>query len=150
MTVTHLGSFGTVAEDVEITFDYFGQVIHVNPSLGELDYVDFLASAGAMEVESVASVGVVKDFTRMCIAPEDFDTFWSTAKAQRQGVEQLFEVLKVVVEATSDRPTVRPSSSSATPTSDATSFVLPRRVQGRPDLELLIHKQQADQAAEAG
>lgn len=152
--MTHLGNLGTPV-DVEVvddlTFDYFGETIRANASLGELDYVDFLDMAGGIDVNNPLAIRVVKDFARACIAPEDFETFWATAKKNRQDTRALFTVLTTIVEATADRPTERSSSSSDTPTTDATSSApVLRRLEGRPDLQLLVQQAQEAQAAKAG
>lgn len=150
----HLGNLGgeETQEAVEVTFDYFGKTIAVNPNLGELDYVDFLDGYGGIDVNDPAAIRIVKSFARICIAETDFETFWATAKQHRQGVEGVFGVCEKIVEAVSDRPTERPSSSSDTPSTTGTSSALPAsvaaRLEGRPDLQLLT--QQAAQGVKAG
>lgn len=153
--MTHLGALGTPRpEQSEISFDYFGTTVHANPTLGELDYIDFLDAAGKVDTESSQAVGIVKNFARLCIAEGDFEAFWSLAKANRQSTTEVFGVLQAIVEATADRPTERPSSSSDTPETTVTSSVpvssVLRRLEGRPDLQLLVQQQQEGRAAQAG
>lgn len=156
--MTHLGDFGSPAEDFEeVTFGYFGETIHANPSLSELDYVDFIETAGTVDPETAGpeTVGLVKSFARMCIQPDDFEKFWQTAKTHRQGIAEVFKVLQAIVEVVADRPTERSSSSAATPTTDATksagvSSAVAARLEGRPDLQLIVERSLEAQAAAAG
>lgn len=155
--MTHLGALGTPAEDVDaVTFDYFGETINANAGLSELDYVDFLEVAGTADIDGPDAVRLVKSFARMCIAAEDFDRFWATAKKNRQGMDALFKVLTTIVEVVSDRPTVRLSSSADTPTTADTnsaavvSSTLAERLEGRPDLALVVRRSAEAQAAKAG
>lgn len=142
----HLGSFGKEHEPLELTFDYFGQTLHANPTLSDLDYVEFLSVAGGISIDDLASLGAVKDFARMCVSAEDFGTFWSTALAHRQRVEDLFDVLTSIMEASMERPTGRPSDSADGPGSTAArsgagdSSQALRKLDGRPDLQLFVEK----------
>ena len=151
--MTNIGSFGDApVQAVEYEFAYFGETIRVNPELGELDYIEFLSVAGGVGVEDVASLGLVKGFAQMCIAPDDFERFWALARKNRQKVDQVFKVLQAIVEATVDLPTAQPSDSSAGLTNTDTSSlaVLPSQIQerlsGRPDLQLVVTKAQEAQA----
>ena len=148
--MTHLGSFGQENPVAEVTFDYFGVQMRANPEIGELDYIDFMETAGAVDTQSAEAAGLLKNFGRMCLHPDDFDTFWATAKKHRQGIEAVFKVLTAIVEAVADRPTERSSSSAATPTTGGTSSAAGplARLEGRPDLQLVA--QQAAQARVAG
>lgn len=146
--MTHLGAFGETHDVDEITFDYFGSTVHANPELGELDYVEFMEKAGSVEASGALGLSFVKDFARLCIAPEDFDSFWSLARAHKQHVEDVFKVLRAIVEQVADRPTTQPSDSSDGQTTTGTksepglSSTLTERLAGRPDLQLLVLQQQ--------
>ena len=146
--MTHLGSFGETHESSDITFDYFGQTIRANPELGELDYVEFMDKAGSVEAEGALGLSFVKDFARLCIASDQFDEFWGLARKHKQHVEDVFKVLRAIVEQVSDRPTTQPSDSSDGRTTTGTkseaglSSTLQERLAGRPDLQLLVLQQQ--------
>ena len=147
--MTDLGALGDPTPDGrEITFTYFGETTHVAPELGELDYIDFMERAGAMDVESPAALAMVKDFARLCIAAEDFDRFWAAARKNRQTVEGVFKVLRAIIEEVTDRPTMQPSDSSDGQSSTDTksepglSSTLRERLDGRPDLQLFVQSQQ--------
>ena len=157
-----LGSFGTPKapldpEQVD-SFDWFGARVRVLPEFGELDLVDFFDSASRIEdTDTAQAMAALKGVFRECIDPEDFDTFWSTAKRERQGVEDLMEVVMAVVEAVTDRPTVRPSDSSAGPSrtsatsAGASSSRVIRRLEreGRPSVALMVQQAQEASAASA-
>lgn len=146
--MTHLGSFGEDRQADEITFDYFGTTVHANPELGELDYVDFMDKAGSVDVDTGTGLSFVKDFARLCIAEGDFDEFWALARKNKQKVEDVFKVLRAIVEQVSDRPTMQPSGSlDGHATTDGRfeaglSSTLTERLEGRPDLQLLVLQQQ--------
>lgn len=111
--MTHLGDFGNTPAEVEdVTFGYFGQKLHANPELTDLDYIDFLEIAGGLDVDNVESLRVIKDFARLCVREDDFDAFWSTARKNRQQAQDIFPVLQAIVETIADRPTGQPSDSS--------------------------------------
>lgn len=144
--MTHLGSFGEQRDAVDFTFDYFGVTLHAEPTLSDLDYVEFLSTAGAVDVNNLASLGLVKEFARVCIADDDFDEFWSLARKNRQQVEDVFAVLTAILEATVDRPTGQPSDSADGPTSTAPkseaddSSRAMKALTGRPDLQLFVQQ----------
>ena len=146
--MTHLGSFGEAHELADLTFDYFGQTLHGNPELSDLDYVEFLGTAGGIDINDLSSLGLVKDFARMCVAESDFDEFWRLARKNRQKVEDVFKVLTAIVEATVDRPTGQPSDSadghgSTAQNSEAGDFSRAMtQLEGRPDLQLFVTRQQ--------
>jgi len=141
----NLGTFGEPAPEAEgIEFTYFGHTIRANPTLGELDYVDFMHTAGGMATTDVRAAGMVKDFARMCVHPEDFETFWALARANRQGVDDIFPICQRIVEAVGERPTGRSSDSSAGPSStqqsseDVDFSEAMDSYKGRPDLQLAV------------
>lgn len=150
-----LGSFGTPKPPVDVdlidSFDYFGERVRVNPVFGELDLVDFFDTASRIDdADTAQAMAALKGVFRDCILPDDFDTFWSTAKRERQGVEDLMQVVMAVVEAVADRPTVRPSDSSDGPSdtsgtsvADSSSRVVRRLEQdGRPSIALMVQQAQ--------
>ena len=143
-----LGRFGVQRELVDgDTFEFFEHVIRANASFGELDLADFLEAADLIDEENVsASMGLIKGTMRAMVHPDDFDTFWATAKRERQGILDLMAVMQAVVEAVSGRPTERPSDSSdgprltsVTSADDSSSRVIRRLEQeGRPSIALMV------------
>lgn len=153
MTTT-LGTFGEAHEDMAETFDYFTIEIRVNPTLSELDILDFMESVAAADEDDPSSALVVKGFLRSLIHVDDFDLFWLTAKAHRQRVDDLQRVTKAIVEAVTARPTQQPSDSptgrpaTRRKSKVASSSRVLHRLAGRPDLQLAVVK--AQQAQRAG
>lgn len=146
----HIGSFGAPLAQAEVVaFDWLGKTFRSSPTLGELDYVDFMAGAAALDVNDPVSLAVVKDFARSCVHPDDFAEFWRLARANRQGSVDIFKVCTAIVEAVTDRPTVQPSGSSdglpSTPPSSegGESLQVQREFeeQGRADLALMVKRQ---------
>lgn len=148
-----LGELGQPSEASEdVTFGFFGHQMRVNPTFGELELVDFMDAAGAVDVNNSASFRLLKDLLRSTVHPDDFDAFWKAAKQHRQGVEDLMKIAYQVIEAVTARPTGQPTDSSdgqpstaANSTGDSSTRVIRRlEAQGRPDLAVV-----AMQAAEA-
>lgn len=153
-----LGSFGVETDEVvePDTFTYFGTTVRVSPAFGELDVADFFEAAASIDQGNVATAtAALKGVFRSCIVAEDFDAFWSTAKAHRQGIEDLMEIIMVIVEAVAERPTQRPSVSSdgpsrtrATSAAASSSLVIVRSLeeQGRPSIGYMV--EEAERARE--
>lgn len=79
-----------------------------------------------------------------------FETFWSLARANDQEVADLMPVYRVLVEAQTNRPTQRPTDSSAgpqatPPTSPVDSSSAPES-SGRPDLQVMKENAEAQRA----
>lgn len=86
------------------------------------------------------------------MAPKEQTRFRQTARAKKATLDDLIGVFRQVVEARTDRPTGRPSDSSAGPPATAESSapdysLVQERLErdGRPDLALIVH--QAAQAS---
>lgn len=97
---------------VVATFGYFGETFTVNPLLSEVDIIDFMDDASRVSNDSPEGIMIVKSFGRRVVAEEDFDKFWATARANRQGGEALMAVLWKVLDGVTARPTSPPSDSS--------------------------------------
>ena len=141
--------FGTKkAAAEESSFLFFDEQIRYSPSFGELDLLDFLETASAVDEESPSAMVVMKGVLRSAVHPDDFDRFWATAKRERQGVMDLMPILHGAVEAVADRPTSPQSGSSSglrsiePKSTDASSSRVIRRYeeQGRPDLALVVQR----------
>lgn len=150
--MSSLGAFG-VKRDAGVepeTFEFFGETVRVNPAFGELDLADFMEAAVSVEDDSMAALSLLKGTFRSCVHAEDFDLFWSTAKRERQSIQDLLTILYAVVEAVTDRPTERPSGSSDGPQAmsgssvDDSSLQVIHRLEreGRPSVALMVHQAQ--------
>lgn len=107
-----LGSLGTPHEPVDLTFDYFGVVIQVNENASDLDLVGFMLDAADVEaVDENKAMQAVARYLKGLIAEGDWDTFWRTAKANRQSMPDLLMLGERIVEAVSGVPTEPPSDS---------------------------------------
>lgn|SRR5690242_14130582 len=142
-----LGRFGVQREAVEDTFDWFEHTLRVNPSLSELELADFLEIASAVDENNIAqAMALLKDTFRLVVHPDDFEAFWTTAKRERQGAQDLMAVFHAVIESVADRPTDRPSDSSdgpqltsVTSVDDSSSQVIRRlEMEGRPSIALMV------------
>lgn len=107
-----LGSLGTPHEPVDLTFDYFGVVIRVNENASDLDLVGFMLEAADVEtVDENKAMQAVARYLKGLIAEDEWDTFWRTAKANRQTMPDLLLLGERIVEAVSGVPTELPSDS---------------------------------------
>lgn len=91
------------------------------------------------------------DLLQQCIADEDWNAFEAHADKTRADDEELMQVIKDVMQILTERPTSRPSDSSAgppptAPTSaeDSSALEVVRRLksQQRPDLAMAVLRQQ--------
>lgn len=146
--MANLGDFGQQRDGIDISFTYFGDEIRVNPDLSELDVLDFMEQASSMDDEDPRSVHILKGFFRSLLHPDDFETFWGSARRNRQRVDDIQNVAKAVIEAISARPTSQPSDSSpgrrhtARKSRAVSSGKVLNRLAGRPDLQLAVVKRQ--------
>jgi hypothetical protein len=107
-----LGSFGVEPATVEVvTFEYFGHTIRVAPDFGEVAFIDWMEEWGQIDEKDPRSAIGGKALMRAAVHAEDFAEFWALARANRQGVEQLLELVGVLVKAATDRPTGLPTDS---------------------------------------
>jgi len=107
-----LGSLGTPHEPVALTFDYFGVIIRVNENASDLDLVGFMLEAADVEVvDEQKAMQATARYLKGLIAEGDWDTFWRTAKANRQTLPDLLLLGERVIEALAGVPTTPPSDS---------------------------------------
>lgn len=108
-----LGDLGTPHEPVDLTFNYFGVVIRVNPTASDLDLVGFMLEAADVEtVDENKAMQATARYLKGLIAEEDWDTFWRTAKANRQVLPDMLLLGEQIVEAVSGVPSEPLSDSS--------------------------------------
>lgn len=116
MATRSLGSLGTPHDPVDLTFDYFGVVIRVSPTASDLDLVGFMLEAAEVEaVDEQKAMQATARYLKGLIHVDDWDTFWRTAKANRQVLPDLLLLGESIVEAVSEVPTERPSDSVGGP-----------------------------------
>lgn len=162
-----LGSLGTPHEPVDLTFDFFGVVIHVNENASDLDLVGFMLEAAEVEaIDEQKAMQATARYLKGLVAEGDWDTFWRTAKANRQTLPDLLLLGEKIIEALAGVPTTPPSDSvdgrqtthstskAASPRVKSSSADLAERAlalvpPGRPDLkEFIVQAQEARQTAQ--
>lgn len=128
---------------------YYGTDIRVvlDPISLELAFEEFMDVASGLEgVDDPRSFAVVRQFLRLMIHPDDFNTFWRLVRTNRQDTTRQMEFGKWLMEELSGHPIVQQSGSApgllgTLPNSgdDASSRVQERlEAQGRPDLALVV------------
>jgi hypothetical protein len=147
------------------------EVVQETPPEAEVRRVEFLGAEFAvaskiglmplMRFAKIAKSGVdssdedglaaMYDLLRQCIADDEWARFEDHADKTRADDQELMQVIKDVMAILSERPTSRPSDSSAgpqqtAPTSveDSSSLEVVQRLksQGRPDLAMAVYRQQ--------
>ena len=158
-----LGELGnSKREVVDLVFTFFGEKIRVHPEAGELSYADFMSKALEIDEEDAEQgLPLTMSYLREQIHPDDWDTFYATAKKHRQTVEDLMKVSNAILEEVSGFPTEQPTGSSPTPSktvrkSRAGSSTRDKRsvvdaameiLEGRPDLQVAVEHAQAARSA---
>lgn len=147
MTRLNIGDLGRHVEPLpeDVTFDWFGTDVRVNPDFGELTYLDWMEMHSTIDENDPRAIVAMKSLMRDLIHPDDFDGFWATTKRNRQGLEPLMRLMQVIVEQVSARPTGQPSVSSggqqntvANSAGDSSRRVIARMESaGRPDLAVI-------------
>lgn len=118
-----IGSFGVVHDALDLTFDYFGHTVRVNPLVSDMVAIEFLAEASKIDqADQVTAAQMTMCMVRECVHADDWDLFWSLVRANRQTQEELMAVCKAVMEAASGFPTGPSAGSSPTPSTDGRKF----------------------------
>lgn len=161
-----LGSLGTPRDAVDATFDYFGETIRVHPDASDLGFVDMLTRAAVITFDeqhpeqSFEALNMVVTGIKRLIHPDDWDRFWVTALANRQGTLDLLTLSEQITEAVAGFPTGRSSGSRAgrpnTPANSraGSSSRDTRRaltlLKGRPDLQAAVIRAEEARQSRAG
>jgi hypothetical protein len=144
-----LGAFGAQHDEIDASFEYFGIIVRVHPDMSDLIMLEFMDKLGSIDEEDVAAgFQAMRNLLTGVIHPDDYDTFWRTARANRQTVKDLMEVAAAVIGSAADRPTERPSASSDGPVNvdtksvDDSSLRVQHRLEesGRADLALVVQQ----------
>lgn len=151
----HIGDFGTARPGISASFGWFGEEVRVHPDLSDLSFIDALRKAqeaGADEGGDGA-INAVYDMAGVVVHPEDHERFWTTARANRQTLEDIANLATALIEALTARPTKLPSDSSGgqpptepSSTDDSFSEAM-AALEGRPDLQLVVRRRQEYLAA---
>ena len=113
---TNIGELGTPRPPVDLSFNYFGVVIRVNESASDLDLIGFMLEAAGIErVDEQRGMVAISNYLRGLVHPEDWDTFWRQARANRQNMEDLMVLGQRIVEAAAGFPTQQSSGSPPGP-----------------------------------
>jgi hypothetical protein len=146
--VASIGTFGTPRPQIEgLDFGYFGLTVRVHPDASEAVVFRFMAVAGGLDLDSPQAAPALADFMTGLIHPDDWAAFMDKAVANRQGTEDLMEVIGGILTALGERPTQQSSDSSAglsptgsTSTAEQSSLDIQHQYEqeGRPDLALVV------------
>lgn len=176
MARVHLtGQFGTVREQVDADFPYFGQTIRLNPDASDLYQVKLMEMLQTVDLGNIdfddpttwtreqakaiqdANSSVLEAMKGQ-IHPDDWDLFLKTANANRQQTMDLMALSQDLTAAVAGFPTGRSGGSSAGrsstgrkskagSSSPATGRAL-TLLKGRPDLQRAVML--AEEARQAG
>lgn len=133
------------------TVAFMGAEFAVADKIGLMPLLKF-AKIAKSGVDSSDEEGMTAMYNllQQCIADDQWDAFEDHANTTRADDQELLQVIKDVMTIVSERPTSRPSDSSAGPPTtapisaeDSSSLEVVRRLksQGRPDLAMaILHK----------
>lgn len=141
-------------EDARRKVSFMGAEFAVADKIGLMPLMKF-AKIAKQGVDSSDQDGLAAmyDMIEQCIADDEWDRFEAHATKTRADDEELLQVIKDVMQILSERPTSRPSDSSAgpqqtAPTSaeDSSALEVVRRLNSgphpRPDLAMAVLRQQ--------
>jgi hypothetical protein len=153
VTSRNLGSFGQRRERPELTFDYFGETIRVNPMFGQFS---LLVEHDIDPEDAAGGLRALRHMIDSLIHPDDVETFLRLAAENGQEYDDLEEIVTAVVEAATDRPTLPRSGSSDSRSNGVTnsadddySLALQAIPDTRPDLRLVVMRAHEHRQARA-
>lgn len=129
--------------------EFLGEGFTISERIGLMPLMRFAKAAkSGVDTDDLAGLTAMYDLLEQCIAPEDWQKFEEHATKQRADGEQLMGFVAEVMAVITDRPTSRPSDSSAGPSTtpasstDASSRQVINRFEssGRPDLALMVER----------
>lgn len=132
----------------EVTF--YGETFNFVDNVGDFALMEFAESAERVDTESLAGLAAIMRLLKAAVVEDEWTGFQATARKNKATVEACMKLVMEVFEREADRPTVRPSGSSDGPpptagkSVDVSSLRVAQRLEGRPDLQLMVL-----QAAEA-
>ncbi len=132
--------------------EFFGETFRLAEKPNRYAMLRFIAMAKrGDEIDDADAADTLMDLLRRCLHADDWQRFDRTALDNDADWEcDLLPVVAKVYEQVTDRPTQRPSDSSDGPSSTAPSSMvdsssLASRLQGRPDLMVIVQDSQAAQ-----
>jgi hypothetical protein len=136
--------------DIEV----FGETFEIAERIGLMPMMRFAKAAkSGLDSSDMDGLAAMYDLLGQCIAEKDWPRFEAAADRARADGDELMGVVTRVFEVLSERPTRRPSDSSDGPstieptsTGDSSSRVL-ARLEGRPDLQLMVMQAQEARAS---
>jgi hypothetical protein len=128
---------------------WMGSSFKVADKIGILPLMEFARAAeDGMDTTDMHALVTMYDMLQQCIDETDWSRWKQHALKVNTGPDEVFDVVKLSLEALTRRPTQRPFvSSDGPPTTnensqvDSTSRVL-QRLEGRPDLKLAVAQAQ--------
>jgi len=142
--------------DSPILVTWMGEQFRIADKIALMPLLSFgkLATEGVDSLEMEA-LGAMYDLLESCLDERDWPKFKSHATKVRADQDDLFVIVSKTIEAVSNRPTQRPSGSSAGPSTtqqnsvDASTLEVVHSMDGRPDLQLVVLQAQENQLATA-
>jgi hypothetical protein len=139
-------------EDVRDKVSFKGAEFAISDKIGLMPLMKFARAAqSGLDSADMQGLAAMLDLLEQCIADDEWPRFDAHATKTRADDEELLQVVKDVTAILTERPTSRPSDSSAgpqqtAPTSeeDSSALEVVRRLksQGRPDLAMAVLRQQ--------
>lgn len=133
-----------------------GERFTVADAIGLMPLMRFAKVAqSGVDTNELAGLAAMYDLLEQCIADAEWERFQAHADRTRADGDELMKVVSDVFEVLSQRPTQRPSASSAGPSpanaksADVSSSQVIDRLEqnGRPDLALLVTQAQASRVS---
>lgn len=135
------------------TVEFFGERFNIREKINSRRIGKFAQLAAKGDMPEMQAMAAINDLVDACLRPEDVQRFDAVCDRHDPDFEQLAQFVADVIEVMTQRPTSRPSDSSAGPqtiepssTAVSSSPVI-NRLEGRPDLQLIVVKAQEARAA---
>lgn len=112
-----LGDLGAAVQDASEaepdTLGFYGQEIRVSRTIGLMPLLKFAAVAKSnVTTDDMEGMAAIHTMIGECIDPRDWDLFQQLAVDNHANEEVLMEVVRIVIEAATARPTSKPSDSA--------------------------------------
>lgn len=139
--------------DEAATVDFHDEQYRITDKVGAMPLMRFSKLAQSGDVSEQDALIAMYDLIEACFDPIDWERFQQAAMKHRADSDELMAVVSQVFLVLADRPTSRPSDSSDGPLTTApssTSTHVDRaiaRLDGRPDLQLMVTKAQEAMAS---
>lgn len=136
------------------TVEFGGETFAVAERIGHMALMRFAKAAqSGADSTDMAGLAAMYDLLEQCVEPQDWARFEKAADRTRADGEELMQVVVQVMTSLTEHPTLQPSDSSdglrvtePNSTVDSSSRVM-SRLNGRPDLQLMVVQAQEARAA---